>query len=361
MARSIAKGPKPRAGYATVNKSAPKPFAKVPRPAPVQQATTAKSSEPLGTVQVALLRAQKHGMDKLDARMLLLHALGRPTTDMAWLIAHDKTPVSTLQADAFSALCARRRAGEPVAYIVGHKEFYGLQLSVDKRVLDPRADTETLVEWALKLLPIPVGTEPNIAGTKLNPILIEPVEVPRSFDKLSPNGVGLTAKALQKVLDLGTGSGAIALAIQSKRHNVHVSATDASADALAVARANAASLNLPINFYQGSWLQAVPGQRFDIIASNPPYIESADPHLAALQHEPLNALASGPDGLDDIRQIIQEAPAHLQPDGWLLLEHGYNQAAQVRALLQVRGFTHVQSRKDLADIERCSGGQCPAA
>jgi release factor glutamine methyltransferase len=318
MARSIAKGPKPRAGYATVNKNAPKPFAKVPRPAPAQQATTAKSSEPLGTVQVALLRAQKHGMDKLDARMLLLHALGKPTTDMAWLVAHDKTPVSTLQADAFSALCARRRAGEPVAYIVGHKEFYGLQLSVDKRVLDPRADTETLVEWVLEL-----------------------VKVPES----------------QRILDLGTGSGAIALAIQSKRPNVHVSATDASADALAVARANAARLNLPIDFYQGSWLQAVLGQRFDIIVSNPPYIEAADPHLAALHHEPLNALASGADGLDDIRQIIQEAPAHLQPGGWLLLEHGYNQAAQVCALLQARGLNQVQSRKDLAGIERCSGGQ----
>jgi release factor glutamine methyltransferase len=319
MARSIAKGPKPRAGYATVNKNAPKPFAKAPRPAPVQQATTAKSSEPLGTVQVALLRAQKHGMAKVDARILLLHTLNKPTTDMAWLVANDNNPLSTLQADAYSALCARRRAGEPVAYIVGHKEFYGLRLSVDKRVLDPRDDTEVLVDWALELLkdkPVPI-----------------------------------------KVLDLGTGSGAIALAIKSKLTHAQVHATDASADALAVASANAEALKLPVQFHQGSWLAAVAGQQFDLIVSNPPYIEATDPHLAALTHEPLQALASGADGLDDIRAIIAQAPQHLHVQAWLLLEHGYNQAEAVRALLQTAGFTNVGSRKDLAGIERCSAGQ----
>jgi release factor glutamine methyltransferase len=319
MARSIAKGPKPRAGYATVNKNAPKPFAKVPRPAPVQQATTAKSTEPLGTVQVALLRAQKHGMAKVDARILLLHTLNKPTTDMAWLVANDNNPLSTLQADAYSALCARRRAGEPVAYIVGHKEFYGLRLSVDKRVLDPRDDTEVLVDWALELL------------------------------KDKP--------AAAKVLDLGTGSGAIALAVQSKRADVQVHATDASADALAVASANAQSLKLPVQFYQGSWLAAVLGQQFDLIVSNPPYIASADPHLAALTHEPLQALASGADGLDDIRAIIAQAPQHLHTEAWLLLEHGYNQAEMVRSLLQATGFVNVESRKDLAGIERCTVGR----
>jgi release factor glutamine methyltransferase len=304
MARSIAKGPKPRAGYATVNKNAPKPFAKVPRPVPVQQATTAKSTEPLGTVQVALLRAQKHGMAKVDARILLLHTLSKPTADMAWLVANDNNPLSTLQADAYS---------------VGHKEFYGLRLSVDKRVLDPRDDTEALVDWALELLK----------------------------DKSAPI----------KVLDLGTGSGAIALAVQSKRTDVQVHATDASADALAVASVNAQSLKLPVQFHQGSWLAAVPGQQFDLIISNPPYIESADPHLAALTHEPLQALASGADGLDDIRAIIAQAPQHLHAEAWLLLEHGYNQAETVRTLLQAAGFMHVESRKDLANIERCSGGQ----
>jgi release factor glutamine methyltransferase len=316
MARSIAKGPKPRAGYATVNKNAPKPFAKTPRPAPVQQATTAKSKEPLGTVQVALLRAQKQGLAKIDARILLLHTLSKPTTDLAWLVANDNNPISTLQADAYSALCARRRTGEPVAYIVGHKAFYGLKLAVDKRVLDPRDDTETLVDWALEL-----------------------------------------ATDASKIIDLGTGSGAIALAIKSKRADVQVHATDASTDALAVAQANAVKHKLPVQFHQGSWLAAVAGQKFDLIVSNPPYIAAADPHLAALTHEPLQALASGADGLDDIRQIIAQAPQHLNAGGWLLLEHGYDQAAAVRDLLENHGFSQITSRKDLADIERCSGGQ----
>jgi release factor glutamine methyltransferase len=328
MARSIAKGPKPRAGFATVNKNAPKPFVKKAWVAPPPQATTAKSNEPLGTVQEALLRAQKRGIAKVDARMLLLHTLGKRTSDMAWLVANDNNPINTLQADAYGAVCARRRAGEPVAYIVGHKEFYGLRLLVDKRVLDPRDDTETLVEWALNLLPATVGTEP--------------------------------ASVAPSVLDLGTGSGAIALAIQSKRPSAQVHASDASPDALDVARTNAASLKLPVQFHQGSWLAAVQNQQFGLIVSNPPYIAAADPHLAALTHEPLQALASGADGLEDIRQIIGHAPAHLHAGGWLLLEHGYDQAAQVRALLEQQGFSQVESRKDLAGIERCSGGQWQA-
>jgi release factor glutamine methyltransferase len=318
MARSIAKGPKPRAGFATVNKNAPKPFVKKAWVAPTQQVTTAKSTEPLGTVQEALLRAQKHGIAKVDARMLLLHILGKPTSNMAWLVSNDNNPINAKQADAYGEVCARRRAGEPLAYIVGHKEFYGLRLAVDKRVLDPRDDTETLVEWALALL---------------------------------------ASGASGKVLDLGTGSGAIALAIQSKRPSAQVHATDASPDALEVARANAAALKLPVQFHQGSWLEAMPNQQFDLIVSNPPYIAAADPHLAALTHEPLQALASGADGLEDIRQIVVEAPAHLHPGGWLLLEHGYNQDAAVRALLEQQGFSAVESRKDLAGIERCSGGQ----
>jgi release factor glutamine methyltransferase len=336
MARSIAKGPKPRAGYATVNKNAPKPYAKAPRPAPVQQATTAKSTEPLGTVQVALLRAQKQGMAKIDARILLLHTLSKPTTDMAWLVANDNNPISTLQADAYSALCARRRAGEPVAYIVGHKAFYGLKLAVDKRVLDPRDDTETLVDWALELLPTAVQAHPSRAVPTSVPT--EPVEVPPS------------------VLDLGTGSGAIALAIQSKRPHAQMHATDASADALAVAQANAATHKLPVQFHQGSWLGAVSGKKFDLIVSNPPYIAAADPHLAALTHEPLQALASGADGLDDIRQIVAQAPAHLNAGGWLLLEHGYDQAEPVAALLRDAGFNNIASRQDLAGVVRCTGG-----
>jgi release factor glutamine methyltransferase len=346
MARSIAKGPKPRAGYATVNKNAPKPFAKAPRPAPVQRATTAKSTEPLGTVQIALLRAQKHGMAKVDARMLLLHTLGKPTSDMAWLVANDNNPINTLQADAYSALCARRRAGEPVAYIVGHKEFYGLKLAVDQRVLDPRDDTETLVDWALALLP-----ESTAASAASNPVHTEPVDV------LTKTSTGSVRTNAVRVLDLGTGSGAIALAIKSNRPHAQVHASDASADALAVAQVNATTLKLPVQFHQGNWLAAVKGQQFDLIVSNPPYIESADPHLAALTHEPLSALASGADGLDAIRSIIAQAPACLNAGGWLLLEHGYDQAEAVRGLLTAQGFGSVSSRQDLSDIERCSGGQ----
>jgi release factor glutamine methyltransferase len=344
MARSIAKGPKPRAGFATVNKNAPKPFVKKAWVAPTQQVTTAKSKEPLGTVQEALLRAQKHGIAKVDARILLLRTLGKPTTDMAWLVSNDNNPVNTVQADAFGALCARRRAGEPVAYIVGYKEFYGLRLAVDKRVLDPRDDTETLVDWALTLLPTATGPESI-------PVRTEPVE------GLAKTSTTFIQTEKPRVLDLGTGSGAIALAIQSKRPNAQVNATDASPDALEVARANAATLKLPVQFHQGSWLGAVAGQQFDLIVSNPPYVAAADPHLAALTHEPLQALASGADGLDDIRQIIAQAPRHLRAEGWLLLEHGYDQAAAVRDLLENQGFSRVESRKDLAGLERCSGGQ----
>jgi release factor glutamine methyltransferase len=351
MARSIAKGPKPRAGFATINKNAPKPFVKKAWVAPTQQVTTAKSTEPLGTVQEALLRAQKHGIAKVDARMLLLHTLGKRTSDMAWLVSNDNNPINTLQADAYGEVCARRRAGEPVAYIVGHKEFYGLRLAVDKRVLDPRGDTETLVEWALTLLPVSAHATATPARSKPAAVRTEPVEV------LTKTSAGSVRTDTVTVLDLGTGSGAIALAIQSERPSAQVHATDASPEALEVARANAAALKLPVRFHQGSWLDAVKDQKFDLIISNPPYIAAADPHLAALTHEPLQALTSGADGLEDIRHIIQQAPAHLHAGGWLLLEHGYDQAAPVRALLEQQGFSQVESRKDLASTERCSGGQ----
>ena len=208
-----------------------------------------------------------------------------------------------------------------MAYLTGRKEFYGLPLQVDARVLDPRPDTETLVDWALEV--------------------IAPLASPR-------------------VVDLGTGSGAIALALQSQRTDAQVLAVDASTDALAVAQANAERLGLPVQFHQADWLAGVEGP-FDAIVSNPPYIPSADPHLAALTHEPLQALASGADGLEDIRTIVAQAPTHLRPGGWLLLEHGYDQAQAMQALLATHGFAQVQSRNDLAGIARCTGGQGPAA
>ncbi len=267
------------------------------------------------TVTQALQQATAAGLARLDAQMLLLHAQGRATHDRAWLVAHDGDLLPAEVALRFTDLCQRRAVGEPVAYLTGFKEFFGLTLQVDARVLDPRPDTETLVEWALERLDRPMA-----------------------------------------VADLGTGSGAIALALQSQRPQAQVTAVDASTDALDVARANAARLGLPVTFRQGSWLQG-DTSHYGLIVSNPPYVAAADPHLAALRHEPLQALASGPDGLADIRQIIQQAPGRLHPGGWLLLEHGHDQAQAVRSLLVAQGYTQVTSRRDLAGIERCSGGQ----
>jgi release factor glutamine methyltransferase len=265
----------------------------------------------------ALRQAAAAGVERLDAQLLLLHALGRPAADRAWLLAHDDEDLAPAAVQAFRAFCERRVEGEPVAYIVGSKEFFGLDLLVDTRVLVPRPDTETLVDWSLELL----------AG-----------------------------KASPRVIDLGTGSGAIALAIAHRRPDAHVEAVDASTDALTVAAENARRLSLPVRFTQGRWLSASTG-RHDLIVSNPPYVAEGDEHLPALRHEPLQALVAGPDGLDDIRVIVQQAPGCLAPGGWLVLEHGWDQAAAVRDLLRAAGFAGVMSRRDLAGIERCTGGR----
>lgn len=277
----------------------------------------------MSTLGEALARLQRDGLDRLDAQMVLLLALQRGPHDRAWLMAHDGDALQADSAGRLDALVQRRRSGEPMAYLRGEQEFFGLPLAVDPRVLVPRPDTETLVIWALGIL-----------GERNSPA---------------------------RVLDLGTGSGAIALAIASMRPAALVSATDASEDALAVARDNAQRLRLPVQFHAGSWLDAVPGQRFDLIVTNPPYIADNDPHLAALAHEPLTALTAGTDGLDDIRSIVTHAPQALVPGGWLLIEHGFDQAAAVRSLLQDAGFEQASSRTDLAAIERCSGGQWPHA
>lgn len=289
------------------------------------------------TCDQALAAARALGLERLDAQLLLLHALEKPADARAWLLAHDTDLLPEAAARQFNALSQRRAAGEPLAYIVGRKEFFGLELQVDSRVLVPRPDTETLVQWALDILLAPaIAPQP------------EALEAPVALEVL-------------EVLDLGTGSGAVALAIahslQAAGRPARLLAVDASTDALAVASANAGRLGLKnVQFLESSWLQQLKG-RFTLIASNPPYIASADPHLAALTHEPLQALTAGADGLDDIRQIIAQAPAHLQPGGWLLLEHGYDQAGRVRELLARQGLVQVQSRRDLAGIERCSGGQ----
>ena len=269
-------------------------------------------------IREAINGAQALGLARLDAQLLMLHTLNKPDTDRAWLLAHDQDLLDGKAVDDFRAISQRRADGEPLAYITGFKDFFGLRFSVDKRVLVPRPDTETLVQWALDVL----------QGIR------------------SPDA-----------LDLGTGSGAVAIAI-AHQLQCTVSATDFSAEALAVAAGNALRLGVDLRCLQSSWFDNVVG-RFHLIASNPPYIADADPHLAALTHEPINALTSGTDGLNDIRQIVQQAPGYLQAGGWLILEHGYDQAASVRGLLLKRGFQQVQSRMDLANNERCSGGQWP--
>lgn len=273
------------------------------------------------TLAQALSQAQLLGIERLDAQLLLLHAMGRPARERAWLLAHDGDELPATAQSLLNACVQRRASGEPLAYITGHQEFFGLDLLVDARVLIPRPDTETLVEWALEVLP-----------------------------------ARIPANEQARVLDLGTGSGAIALALKATRPELQVSAVDASEGALALARENAKRLKLDIDFQQGSWLTGVQA-KYHAIVSNPPYIAEHDPHLEALQYEPAQALTSGADGLKDIRHIISNARAHLQPSGWLLLEHGFDQAAAVRELLQLAGFTHVQSRRDLNGIERCSGGR----
>ena len=268
------------------------------------------------TLQEAIAFVGSLGVERLDAQLLLLHVLGREPTDRAWLIAHDGDALSPAQREHFVALSGRRAAGEPVAYLTGEKEFFGLPLQVDARVLVPRPDTETLVEWSLELL---------------------------------------QGRPSPRVIDLGTGSGAIALAIRSAYPAAQVEAVDRSVGALQVAAANAQRLGLEVAFRQACWLDGA--GRYDLVVSNPPYIAAADPHLPSLRHEPRQALVAGDDGLDDIRAIVSAAPGHLLPGGWLLLEHGFDQAAAVRALLAAAGFTEVASREDLAGIARCSGGR----
>jgi release factor glutamine methyltransferase len=270
------------------------------------------------TVAQALAKAQALGLDRLDAQRLLGHVLMQSRT---WLLAHDDAPLATEHALAFDRVCSQRADDVPMGQLLGEQEFCGLNLEVTRDVLVPRPDTETLVDWALDLLPAGAEASPNL-------------------------------------LDMGTGSGAIALAVKYQRPAAQVMATDLSQAALDVARANAQRLELDVSFRQGGWWQAVPeGMAFDVVLSNPPYIAGDDPHLPALRHEPALALTPGGDGLDSIRTIIAGALAHLKPDGWLLLEHGWDQAQAVTTLLREAQFTQVQSRRDLAGHTRCTGGQ----
>lgn len=281
----------------------------------------------------ALASARANGMARLDADLLLLFAMGVPARELGtrrgWLLAHDDESVARDALDRFLAFVQRRSSGEPVAYITGHKAFFGLDLMVDARVLVPRPDTETLVQFALDLLARPESNQPAGPGP-------------------------------MRVLDLGTGSGAIALALKHERPDLLVDAVDASADALAVARSNATRLGLAVHCIQGSWFNPLrPHDRYHCIVSNPPYVRQHDPHLAALGHEPIQALVAGADGLSDIRHIVAGATDRLRPAGWLLLEHGFDQGESVQMLLQDAGFDNCSARRDLSGHWRCTGGQWP--
>jgi release factor glutamine methyltransferase len=284
---------------------------------------------------------------KLEAQLLLQHAL---KVNRAWLIAHENDALEANIHAVFEALLNRRLNGEPMAYILGAREFYGLNLKVTPDTLIPRPDTETLVEAALEKIP-------------LDP----------SFRRKSESSGGelIGKKTLDSdfrrndhfsILDLGTGSGAIALAIAKHRPQAHLTAVDASENALKLAQENAQNLQIAnVQFVISNWFDALINQRFDMIVSNPPYIEANDIHLTQgdLRFEPLIALASGQDGLDDIRKIVQTAPQHLNPHGWLMLEHGYNQAESVAALFKQAGFTEISHALDLAGINRVTSGMMP--
>ncbi|MDP4299793.1 peptide chain release factor N(5)-glutamine methyltransferase [Leptothrix discophora] len=277
------------------------------------------SASPALTVAVALDQARAAGLDRVDRDVLMGALLGR---DRAWLLIHDDHPLSPAQAARWSDWCARRAAGVPVAYLTGQHEFHGLLLQVTPDVLDPRPDTETLVDWALERLAALGGAAPT-------------------------------------VFDLGTGSGAIALAIQHRHPKARVGAVDRSAAALAVARANGERLGLDIDWRQGSWFEPMTGLRVDLIVSNPPYIRPDDPHLADLRHEPREALVADEDGLADLRTLIAGAPAHLRPGGWLLLEHGHDQADAVAAIFEAAGWHEIGHRLDLGGHRRCTGARRP--
>lgn len=250
-----------------------------------------------------------------EARFLLRHVLD---VSHAALEAHPERKVSPQDTARFRALVAHRVAGEPLAYLTGRREFYGLDFHVTPAVLIPREETELLVEIAVE-------------------------------------------KPARRILDLGTGSGCLAIAVAKQLPQAQVTAVDVSAAALAVARENAARHGVAVRFLQGDWFAPLEGERFDLILANPPYVAGNDPHLAQgdVRFEPRGALAAGPEGLDDIRRIVADAPAHLVTGGRLFFEHGYDQAQAVAALLAQAGFVAIEQRRDLAGILRVSGGVRP--
>jgi len=254
-------------------------------------------------------------LEPLENRILLCHALG---ITRVGLITQSERQLTAEEAARLSGFVGRRIAGEPIAYIVGQREFFGLPFQVSPAVLIPRPDTELIVELALERLP-----------------------------------------ARGRMLDMGTGSGAIAVSVAHTRRDAQVTALDVSDAALAVARANADANGAQVRFVRSDWFAALAGDAFELVVSNPPYIASGDEHLAQgdLRFEPVDALTDHADGLSDLRTIIAGAARHLVAGGWLLLEHGYDQAETVRGLLREAGYLEAQSWRDLAGIERVSGGR----
>ena len=274
----------------------------------------------------AALAAAREKLPASEARLLLGYVLDRPA---AWLIAHDDDMLEEADLLRFASLVARRKGGEPVAYLVGHREFYGREFAVSPAVLIPRPETEMLVDLAF-------AQEVGVGAT-----------------------AKCTATGATSILDLGTGSGCIAVTLALEIRQAEVTAVDTSAAALSVARENAERLGATLRLQRSNWFDQLAGETFDLIVANPPYIATTDPHLAAgdLRHEPEPALASGADGLDAIRQIVAGAPRHLRPRGRLWLEHGYDQAAAVHELLAAAGFDDIQQHRDVAGIVRVSGGR----
>ncbi len=277
----------------------------------------------MSTVARALAAAREK-LPASEVRLLLGHVLGRPA---AWLMTYDDEVLDEDALLRFASLVARRKGGEPVAYLVGYREFYGREFAVSPEVLIPRPETELLVDLAL--------------AQKV--------------------GAGDTASVPTRILDLGTGSGCVAVTLALEMPSAQISAVDASDAALNVARRNAERLKARLRLLQSDWFDRLADEKFDLIVANPPYVAEADPHLDAgdLRHEPRLALASGADGLDAIRRIVAAAPQHLSPGGQLWLEHGYDQADAVHELLAAAGLRDIQQHRDVAGTVRVSGGRLP--
>jgi release factor glutamine methyltransferase len=269
------------------------------------------------TVDGALAFARSIGIKRLDAMVLLAHRL---RCSREWLLAHGEESLGETGWAGFQLDCRRRSDDTPLAYLTGTREFHGLSLQVDRAVLVPRPDTETLADWAIERL--------------------------RALSATTP---------CPRVVDLGTGSGALALAIAHACPQAVVTATDSSEAALAVATGNVRRLGLSVRLRVGDWWSAVAGERFDLAVANPPYVAAGDPHLHALRHEPQLALVAAEGGLAALCRIVAGARSHL--NGWLLLEHSWDQAEAVRNLLQQAGFTDITTRRDLNNQDRCTGGQ----